>query len=211
MSFTAGQCSYSLHYQPASKNQQHHLLLQSDWEPISSRCWSVVRPLFDKTHNYLCLYSVVLYCVVIHLARALCSLTLSYELCCLWKSLLCLTHSCRWNNCIQIEIGCDSVFFFLSHTIYLGTIMTSSSSKLEMKQMSIHFRKWWNIDFCLLVQCSLDFGHFCNGSKGGMPLTNTLQFMHLIDCSFNKTRSAALTWVFGSSNLPPASFYRGPV
>lgn len=183
MSFTAGQCSYSLHYQPASKNQQHHLLLwdsKAVRKPRSSSCWSVVCPLFDKTHNYFCLYSVVLYCVVIHLARAVCSLTLSYELCrgCLWKSLLCLTHSCRWNNCIQIEevqrLVVIFVHFFLSHTLYLGTIMTSSSSKLEMKQMSIHFRKWRNIDFCHLVQCSLDFGHFCNGSKGGMPLTNTL-------------------------------------
>lgn len=181
MSFTAGQCSYSLHYQPASKNQQHHLLLWDSkavrlWEPRSSSCWSVVCPLFEKTHNYFCLYSVVLYCVVIHLARAVCCAEAASE-----------SHYCVWLTVVDETIAfklrkskdwlwfrylCS--FFFLNHTLYLGTIMTSSSSQLEMKQMSIHFSKWWNIDFCHLVQCSLDFGHFCNGSKGGMPLTNTL-------------------------------------
>lgn len=177
--------------------------------------------LYLTRHTIICVFTV-LCCIVLWYTLLVLSAVWLWAMSCAASE----SHYCVWLTVVDETIAfklrkskdwlwfryiCSFFFFFLSHTVYLGTIMTSSSSKLEMKQMSIHFRKWWNIDFCLLVQCSLDFGHFCNGSKGGMPLTNTLQFMHLIDCSFNKTRSAALTWVFGSSNLPPASFYRGPV
>lgn len=161
MSFTSGLRSYSLHYLPVSKTQQHHLLLwDSNTVSENQEVQAAERlcVLFLKRHTFIsCCYSVVLHCVAICLVCAVWRCAMS----CLWQPLLCLPQSCRWNNCIQIEevqrvvvIPLSLLIFFfccfVRHTIYLGKNMTSSSAKLEIKQVSTHFWKYWLLPFRLV-------------------------------------------------------------